>query len=292
MKKIILLNNWGESPLQYLEHCRQQTINNSFAWDKIVGVTDLSQADYYIVLDGLPNGLSPSSLDPEKTIYLQREPDHVRAFNKPINAKYVYSYQNHATYALWWIKKSFLELDCLRYPKKSKKTVSCILTNKSFTHGQRMRLEFAKLASTELSGKIDYYGNTLINENFGKMYKGGLPLSGPPMRCKYDGLISYPYSLSLENGKLKNFCTRVWEPFLCWTMPIYWGCPNIEDFYPKESYHTIDIEKPDEAIREVADMIQRPISKNNIEAIHHARQLVLYKYNIWPFIQEIINEHR
>lgn len=75
-------------------------------------------------------------------------------------------------------------------------------------------------------------------------------------------------------------------------MPIYWGCPNISDFYPEESYHTIDIENPEEALRELADIIQRPIGKNNIEAIRHTRNLVLYKYNIWPFLQEIINEHK
>jgi hypothetical protein len=75
-------------------------------------------------------------------------------------------------------------------------------------------------------------------------------------------------------------------------MPIYWGCPNIEDFYPKDSYYTIDIEKPQEAIREISDIITRPVTKTNIEAIEYARNLLLYKYNIWPFLQEIINEHR
>ena len=75
-------------------------------------------------------------------------------------------------------------------------------------------------------------------------------------------------------------------------MPIYWGCPNIEDFYPKESYHLIDIENPQEALRELIDIIERPLTKNNIEAIKHSRNLILYKYNIWPFLEEIINEHK
>ena len=185
----------------------------------------------------------------------------------------------------------------LQYPDKIKfnngeNSVSCILTNKAFTHGQRLRLNFAKLASQNLEGKIHYYGNSLVNENFGRYYKGGLPIHGPPKRCKYDGLAPYTYSLSLENGKLNNFCTRVWEPFLCWTMPIYWGCPNINDFYPEDSYYKIDIENPVEALRELSDIIKRPVTKRNIDAIRHARELVLYKYNIWPFLQEIINEHQ
>jgi hypothetical protein len=182
MKKIILLNNWGESPLQYLEHCRQQTPGDNFAWEQIVGVDNLSDADFYIVLDGLPAGFNPNFLNPEKTIYLQREPTHVRAYRQPVNAKYVYTYDNYPTYALWWIKKPFLELSNLKYPQKNNGTVSCILTNKSFTRGQKLRLDFAKLTSRELPGKIDYYGNTLSSADFGKTYKGGLPLTGPPKK--------------------------------------------------------------------------------------------------------------
>ena len=166
MKKLILLNNWGESPLQYLEHCRQQNPDNNFTWGNITGVTNLSDADYYIVLDGLPNGLNPYSLDPEKTIYLQREPSHVRAYTRPINAKHIYSYDNHLTYALWWIKKPFRELSDLKYPEKirfnqNENSVTCILTNKRFTYGQRIRMDFAKKVSQTLEGKVHYYGNSL-----------------------------------------------------------------------------------------------------------------------------------
>ena len=297
MKKIILLNNWGESPSKYLEHCRQQTPNSSLSWDNIIGVDNIKDADYYIILDDPPRDINLSMLDPEKIIFLQREPDHVKNYRRPIEAKHVYTYDNHLTYALWWIKKPFQELRDLKYPEKIKfnqneQSVTCILTNKRITYGQRLRLDFAKKVSQTLKNRVHYYGNSLANEGFGSSFMGGLPLSGPPKRCKYDGLIPYSYSISLENGKLKNFCTRVWEPFLCWTMPIYWGCPNIEDFYPEDSYHTIDIERPDEAIKELADIIRRPITKRNIEAMRHARELVMHKYNIWAFLQEIINEHR
>ena len=296
MKKVLLLNNWGETPLQYLEHCRQQTPGNNFIWEDIVGVDNYDDADYCVVLDGLPRGFPTSVLNLDKTIFLQREPSHVREYRMPAGAKHVYTYQNSPTYALWWIKRPFTALQNLKYPEKQKNkdgknSVSCILTNKSFTHGQRMRLNFARMVARDCPGRVDFYGNTLATEISGDDYKGGLPLNGPPKRCKYDGLISYDYSLSLENGKLDNFCTRVWEPFLCWTMPIYWGGPNIEDFYPPESYLIIDIENPAEALREFVDIIDRPVTKINIDAIGHARKLVLEKYNIWPFIKGIIDKN-
>tara|TARA_R100000664_G_scaffold4408_1_gene8987 strand:+ start:4263 stop:5171 length:909 start_codon:yes stop_codon:yes gene_type:complete len=297
LKKVLLLNNWGETPAQYLEHCRSQNPDGGYVWEDIVAVSNLNDAEYCFVLDGLPSGFNPNWLNLDKTFFLQREPTHVRRYTPPAYAKHIYTYDNHYTYALWWVKKTFSELKNMKYPEKIRTTqghnsVSCILTNKRFTLGQSLRLNFAKMAAAQHSDRIDFYGKTLKAEDFGPSYKGGLPLTGPPKRCKYEGLQPYHYSLSLENGRLKNFCTRVWEPFLCWTMPIYWGCPNIEELYPTESYHTINIENPTEALREFSDIIDRPITKINIDAIDHARNLVLEKYNIWPFIKDIIDKNQ
>lgn len=57
MTKIIFLGNWGETPTQLLNRLSNQTPNKSGIWGDIVGVTNLNEADYYIVLEGYNGNL-------------------------------------------------------------------------------------------------------------------------------------------------------------------------------------------------------------------------------------------
>jgi hypothetical protein len=53
-----------------------------------------------------------------------------------------------------------------------------------------------------------------------------------PFAEKADGLAPYRYSLVLENVREPNYFTeKLVDALLCQTVPIYWGCPNIGDFF-------------------------------------------------------------
>lgn len=48
---------------------------------------------------------------------------------------------------------------------------------------------------------------------------------------KADGLAPYRYSVVIENVREKNyFSEKLVDAVLCNTVPIYWGCPNLERF--------------------------------------------------------------
>ncbi|CAD0183793.1 hypothetical protein RUESEDTHA_00668 [Ruegeria sp. THAF57] len=52
-----------------------------------------------------------------------------------------------------------------------------------------------------------------------------------PFDQKSDGLAPYRYSVVIENVREKNyFSEKLTDAILCSTVPIYWGCPNIDDF--------------------------------------------------------------
>ena len=136
MEKIVFLNNWGETPAEYLNLCAQQTPNGDGRWNDIQGVSRIDEADYYVILDDFPANFDRSRFDPEKVIYLQREPNHIRQPQKPPQVKYIHTYETSSTYALWWIKKPFNQLKDLGFIKTSPLTMalqkSCIWrTNKS-----------------------------------------------------------------------------------------------------------------------------------------------------------------
>ena len=49
---------------------------------------------------------------------------------------------------------------------------------------------------------------------------------------KADGLAPYRYSVVIENVRERNYFTeKLIDALLCGTVPIYWGCPNIGDFF-------------------------------------------------------------
>jgi hypothetical protein len=53
-----------------------------------------------------------------------------------------------------------------------------------------------------------------------------------PFEMKNDGLAPYRYSVVIENVREKNyFSEKLVDALLCKTVPIYWGCPNIGDFF-------------------------------------------------------------
>ena len=57
-----------------------------------------------------------------------------------------------------------------------------------------------------------------------------------PFEIKTDGLAPYRFSVVIENVREKNyFSEKLVDAILCKTVPIYWGCPNIGDFFDTQA---------------------------------------------------------
>lgn len=53
-----------------------------------------------------------------------------------------------------------------------------------------------------------------------------------PFEAKSDGLAPFRYSVVIENVQEPNyFSEKLVDAVLCGTVPIYWGCPNLEQFF-------------------------------------------------------------
>lgn len=168
----------------------------------------------------------------------------------------------------WYENKySYNDWINLSLPNKTK-TISCISSDKLTTCGHRLRFSFVeKLKNESLS--IDFYG---------RGYKQLLD--------KHEGLRDYKYSIAIENGVFKNyFSEKIMDCFLNYTVPIYYGCQNISDFFPENSYIYIDIKDKEKSIKKVEDIIKNDNYTNRVEALKKARKLVLEKYNIFSLIE-------
>ena len=94
------------------------------------------------------------------------------------------------------------------------KSISMIYSNKTLLKGHRLRHEIANTVQG-----IDLYGKGTTR----------------PIKYKEEALLDYRYSIVIENSKTDNYFTeKLIDCLLVGTIPIYWGCPNIDQFFDTE----------------------------------------------------------
>lgn len=96
---------------------------------------------------------------------------------------------------------------------------------------------------------------------------------------KMDGLLPYRYSLAIENASIPYYFTeKINDCFLAYTVPLYYGCRNIDKYFPSRSYIPIDINNSDAAIKKIRDVIENDDWNARLDAVKEARELVLNQY--------------
>ena len=137
-----------------------------------------------------------------------------------------------------WIKTNNYGL----HPKT--KGISMIYSDKQYLTGHKLRHEVAR----SIQG-IDLFGR-------------GTPR---PLLYKEDALVDYRYSIVIENAKTENYFTeKLVDALIVGTVPIYWGCPNVEVFFNTKG---IIVVNSLEEIQEVVGSLTENDYLNRIEYI-------------------------
>lgn len=101
------------------------------------------------------------------------------------------------------------------------KTLSMIYSNKTFMEGHKLRHKVA----ASLGSYIDLFGNG----------------SKKSIQFKEEGLKDYKFSIVIENCRTKNYFTeKLLDCFAVGTVPIYWGAPNIADYFDTEGMFLVE----------------------------------------------------
>lgn len=280
MKKVFFTcqGQWEQSPTELLQRFSRQTPGGTGMWKSLQGTASAKEADYFIVLEG--EGGPP--LPQEKTIYVKREPNFIKPLDRHLNYKHTITHEAPFGAGItYWLNKTYDELTALSCPVKEK-AASFIVSSKHSHRNHFVRNLFNKAAN------IDFFGRgwapSKDNESY---YKGPLNYDG---NCKFLGLINYHYTIALENSQQKNYWTeKLADAYLSWCVPIYWGCPNIEDYFPSQSLRRVDIFS-DNAAQAVRDAIKTPPTATEINAVGAARNALLNTYNIWEVVHRKIND--
>ena len=285
------LCNWGETSEELLNRFKLITSNNIGVWkNSIKGTSDLNTAECVITLEGFPNNYNYNLIKNKQIICFPREPNGKKNWEN-LYLKYGYTYNNciHVFTTPSFISKTYDFLNKLSYCRPEKK-LSAVMSNKNLNINYHVRIQFLINLSKKYPNLCDMYGFGWTNE-LGSSYKGELGSyhrNKTNVKTKYNALIDYDYSICIENCTKKNYFTEKFtDAILCWTIPIYHGCPNIDEYFPEDCYYAIDINN-ENSLEIVNNIVKNPISEKNIEALKIARELILNKYNLWNYIYEIV----
>ena len=171
----------------------------------------------------------------------------------------------------WHVNRDYDFLLACPPPEKSR-CLSWITSNLQDMKGHRARMRFLAAIQGQLA--FDLWGRGFT-----------------PIADKWEGLAPYHYSFAIENYSNSLYWSeKLADCYLAWCMPIYYGCTRITDYFPAESLIQIDIHQPTAALAQIQEAIAGNTWQHHLDAIAHARQLILQRYQFFPWIANQIDQ--
>jgi hypothetical protein len=108
---------------------------------------------------------------------------------------------------------------------------------------------------------------------------------------KADALDPYKYHVAIENFLGPHHWTeKLADPFLGACMPVYYGCPNAEEYFPEASFLRIDIADVDAAAEMIRRAMRDRLYEKNLNAILESRRRVVEEYAPIAQIARFVNQ--
>ena len=168
------------------------------------------------------------------------------------------------------------DYDCLKAAPTPEKTklISVVSSTKAFTKGHVDRIRFVERLKERYGDKIDV---------FGRGYNG--------FEDKCDVITPYKYHIVIENSRAKYYWTeKLSDSFICESYPIYYGCTNINEYFPDGSYSTIDINDFDGAVKVIDELLANDVYEKAKPLLKECKDKVLDEYNLFNYLARIMDD--
>jgi hypothetical protein len=257
-----------------------QTPSKSMHWREFTFTEEnVAECDYLVILD-YPKDDFSINVNKNNIIHLCLEPpNEVSKYRQYGNKKVKVIFNqldikknnilSHAALP-WHINKDFDFLNNLKVASLTKENkIVWVTSNQRTSKGHNVRMDF--LDAIKGLSFVDLYGRG-IN----------------PIDDKWDVLSPSKYAIAYENFQNDYYWTeKIADCFLCYTMPLYFGCNTIDQFFPKDSF--IQIDPKDKHIDLfLKEIVASTKWEENLNAISEARNLILNEYQLFPFLYDKI----
>lgn len=278
----------------------RQTPTESGKWGEClfyVNNIDIKECDYWFIYDGLTKE-EAVSCSPENIFFITGEPVSVKTYNKTflkqfstiITSQQGIKHKNiiFQQESLPWhvgrkvnneknisFSHNYDELKAISYFNKIK-LLSLIVSNKDMTSGHKKRLDFIKKIREHFGDKVDIFGRGIQS-----------------IEDKWDAIEPYKYHIVLENSVTPHYWTeKLSDAYLGGAYPLYYGAPNIYEYFSSNALTLLDINDPALAIKTIERVINEDLYEKSRLDIMNARNLVLDQYNLFPNICNLVKNHK
>lgn len=270
---------------------KRQSPNNEGKWGNCVFTFNPLEENYdwLVIIDDVakvvPNRIELLKCPRENTIFVTTEPSSITRYGRGFAQQFHYLITNQdakilphpnafrsQTGNIWMYGEDYDTMKKMDVCYKSKK-ISTICSNKQQGHtGHQQRYLFTKQLEQDIPEL----------ERFGRGFRW--------IDKKAEALDAYEFHVAIENQIGENIWTeKLADAFLGYTVPIYCGCPNIYDYFPKDSLIQIDINDVSGSLKTIKEIIAKEGEyERRFEAVKEARRRVLEEYNLLAMIHKII----
>jgi hypothetical protein len=250
---------------------------------------DVDECDGWVVLQS-EHGLlreETTRCPPENVILITREPEEMMTWPQEYCAQFakvitsqqalVHPHKLLTQHGQVWHfnRKTYDELKVLP-PVAKPGQISVIASAKRATAGHRARLEFIENLAKTPGVQLDRFGRGIR-----------------PIDDKWDAIARYQFHIVMENSQHPHYWTeKLTDCYLAYAFPIYWGAPNIHEYFPESALLQIDISDQRRAIDCIRELITTHHYEDLLPQIIQARSRVLDYYNLLPTILRHLEVNR
>lgn len=159
--------------------------------------------------------------------------------------------------------------------------LACVTSGKTFWKGHRDRLGFIELLRR--SGvDLELFGGSIE------------PSLGPrgPVQCKSNILRAARFTLAIENSADNDryVTEKLWDPLLCWSLPIYYGSRAADSLIPEGAF--VRIPSLDaRGVEVVRETIADPSAwASRLGTIHEARSKILGELRLIEWMHDVATD--
>ncbi len=284
--KVAIHANWDiESAIRYL------TPGGSGRWDSVqfAPAVEMPAPDFALILNTPASPVLELILPPERVWFGIGEPPDFSAYHRgqgegtvvlTCDAALVARPPAERRYILappilrsWHVLRGFDALadegPARIGPLDKSKLLSWVTSDKEWLRGHRLRMRFLRA----IRGRLDF-----------DLYGRGFD----PIADKWDGIAPYRYSIAFENSAAPHyFSEKLMDCFLCRTLPIYYGSPEIARYFPARSILPLDPGDP-RAPDRIREIVASDLWRERRDALEEARRLVLHEHNMFARLARLM----
>jgi hypothetical protein len=172
------------------------------------------------------------------------------------------------------VTKTYDDLHSIKEFAKTK-MLSVVCSSKAVSEGHRRRLRFLEVLKAHFGPDMDVYGRGFSE-----------------IPDKWDAVFPYKYHVAMENSRVPHYFTeKLTDSYLGGAYPLYYGCPNLGDYFPPDSFSEFDVNDPKKALHIIDKTVSGNTYERSREHLSAARELTLDKHNLFAMIASQVREY-